>query len=64
MDSKQEMPQGAALDWWITGLLAYWKKPPTLIHKSINPIIQFLSARGGFVTLCARCQSNPILMPR
>jgi hypothetical protein len=50
------------VDNWIAGLLEKITHP--LIHKSINPIIQFLSAPAGFVTLGARCQSKPILMPR
>jgi len=50
------------VDEWIDGLLE--KPTHRLIHQSINPFIQFLSARGGFVTLGARCLSNPIPMPR
>jgi hypothetical protein len=39
------------VDNWIAGLLEKTTHP--LVHKSINPIIQFLSVCAGFATISA-----------
>jgi hypothetical protein len=60
------MPQhrraAGLLDNWMTGLFGKLTNP--FIQQSNNPIHHALSVRAGFATLCARCQSNPIQMPR